>query len=147
MPLHWVQLNLKSREIAKEIFAVQIGVGSLSILIIVGILFSTLPNDDLVGVWRNDVYTLTLSEDGSATDNNQDFGAIGWYSDSDSLYLAFEDKPDVYYHFIYELEGDILYIALVDESYEVMPDTCSILVKYDTPISVVDDATIPSWCS
>ena len=138
--------NLESVYSSTKTQSIFAGIGGFSLLMIFLVIILSMPDGELVGKWTNDVDTLVLDEDGTATESSGSFSE--WRADSNTIMFTDASDPDYEFWFEYEISNNVLFLAPLDENDNIMGENCVAYVKdghnFD---SSLDGATIPKWCT
>ena len=137
-------LNLKNVKNSRKTLSIFVGVFTISSIIISSVMISVLTPPDIVGSWTNEVQSLSFDDRGQVEDSEEVW--IEYRVHRGDLFLVAIGEEEYEYLFVYEISGDILFIAPYNDNGNI--DTASCSAYADEKIGWENGLyeSIPSWC-
>ena len=138
-------LNLENVRQSRKTLSIFVVVFVFCSIMISSVMISVLTPPDIVGSWTNEVQSLSFDDRGQVEDSEEVW--IEYRVHRGDLFLVANGEEEYEYLFIYEISGDILFIAPYTDDGNIDTESCSAYADENIGWGNGLYDYIPSWCS
>lgn len=137
-------LNLMDVKRSRKTLSILMTVFAICSIIISSVMISVTTPPDIVGSWTNDVQSLSFDARGQVDDSEEIW--LEYRVHRGDLFLVAVGEEDLEYYFIYEISGDILFIAPYTDDGNIDTANCAVYVNENIGWENGVYDYVPSWC-